>query len=175
MNLFGGYSLDIQRLHYVPVCTRVCLLETCVCYNLCMVYVILHHRHLFKNINIVIHVQYVGESSVVKIFMWSLFKISVHIVNLNYAGISYQSSGIIDHLPPTPTPTPWKGLGKSMDSHGEERATWSWTGLTPNPGLTVSHSVVPNEHHTLAEPHLSSAPRITGGLAGGISLRSIES
>lgn len=54
-----------------------------------MVYVILYHNHLFKNINMIIHVQYVGESNDVKVFIWSLFEVSVHVVNLNYVDINY--------------------------------------------------------------------------------------
>lgn len=87
---FGlGYDLDIQCLDYLAISTSLCLSETCVCYNIGMVYVILYHSHLFKNINMIIHAQYVGESNDVKIFIWSLFEVSVHVVNLNYVDINY--------------------------------------------------------------------------------------
>lgn len=69
MNLVWRYSLDIQHLHYVPVCTGVCLLETCACCNTDIEYIILYHSHRFKNINIVIHVQCIEERNGMKVFI----------------------------------------------------------------------------------------------------------
>ena len=98
--------------------------------NIGMVYVISYHSHLLKNT--VIHVPYIEESKGMKLFIWSLFKISVHIVNLNYADlISFNHLWLENTL--------W-GTGPGDSSVGEqggERATWRWTCLTSNPSSTA--------------------------------------
>lgn len=103
-----------------------------VCCNIGMVYVISYYGHLFKNINIVIQVQYIKESNGMKPFIWSLFKISVHIVNLNYADlISFNHLWLDNTLW-------WTGPGdSSVGEQGGGRATWSWTCLTSNSSLTA--------------------------------------